>query len=236
MHIAVCDDNIAERKQTERLLNRESDRRKTDTRVLYIRSYGHEEALLNAPMQYDLFLIDMTNSDINGLDLALKLLETGITAPIILCVSTIDYRKAYTRLANPPRNIFFIDKPLKVLELTEILDRMIELNQNITKTIELRTDAKTFYLNENDIICGVCRVFSTDIYLNDGSVIRVNGNMLNFFSEICTYPAFYLLTKKVFVNTDHINKYSFFKLSLSNGQKFSLSITTSNRLKKHLTL
>ena len=31
MHIAICDDNIADRKQTERLLGRESDRRaKTD--------------------------------------------------------------------------------------------------------------------------------------------------------------------------------------------------------------
>lgn len=33
MHIAVCDDNVADRKQLERLLGRESDSRKADTGV-----------------------------------------------------------------------------------------------------------------------------------------------------------------------------------------------------------
>ena len=33
MHIAICDDNVADRKQLERLLCRESDKRKADTGV-----------------------------------------------------------------------------------------------------------------------------------------------------------------------------------------------------------
>ncbi len=36
MHLAVCDDNIADRKQTERLLGRESDQRINSTGVLYV--------------------------------------------------------------------------------------------------------------------------------------------------------------------------------------------------------
>ena len=36
MHIAICDDNIADRKQTERLLGKESDRRAKTESVLYI--------------------------------------------------------------------------------------------------------------------------------------------------------------------------------------------------------
>ena len=45
-YIAVCDDNMADRKQMERLLGRESDIRLNDTGVLYIDSYGSEDALL----------------------------------------------------------------------------------------------------------------------------------------------------------------------------------------------
>ena len=58
MHVAVCDDNVADRKQTERLLGRESDRRAKLTKGLYIDSYGNESALLRNPMQYDIFYID----------------------------------------------------------------------------------------------------------------------------------------------------------------------------------
>ena len=61
MHIAICDDNIADRKQTERLLGRESDRRAKTDNVLYIDSFGKQESVLVSPMIYDMFFIDMVN-------------------------------------------------------------------------------------------------------------------------------------------------------------------------------
>ena len=67
MHIAVCDDNIADRKQLERLLKRESDKRKNDSGLIYTDSFGDSEVLSRTPMQYDLFFVDLTedNSDAN---------------------------------------------------------------------------------------------------------------------------------------------------------------------------
>ena len=53
MHLAVCDDNIADRKQMERLLGRESDRRLNTTGILYMDSFGNKEAILTTPMIYD---------------------------------------------------------------------------------------------------------------------------------------------------------------------------------------
>ena len=41
MHIAICDDNIADRKQLERLLKRESDKRKAKTGLLFADSFGN---------------------------------------------------------------------------------------------------------------------------------------------------------------------------------------------------
>ena len=60
MHLAVCDDNIADRKQMERLLGRESDRRLGTTGVLYVDSFGNRDAILTTPMIYDGLFIDMT--------------------------------------------------------------------------------------------------------------------------------------------------------------------------------
>ena len=235
MHIAVCDDNIAERKQTERLLSRESDRRKAVTGVFYVHSYGHEQALLAAPMQYNLFLIDMANSETDGLKLALILCQSGITAPIFLCVSQIDYRKAYTQLDKPPGNIHFIDKPLKVAELAKVIDQALVMRANTLPTIELRTESETLYLKESEIVSAkASSSCQSDVCLADARMVRINSSLFNLYSQICHYPAFYLISNKAFVNLSHIDKCSFSKLVLTNSQTFHLLPFKGLILKRYL--
>ena len=53
MHLAICDDHMADRKQMERLLGRESDRRLNTTGVLYVDSFGSKESILVTPMIYE---------------------------------------------------------------------------------------------------------------------------------------------------------------------------------------
>lgn len=55
MYIAVLADNIADRKQTERLLGRANDVLANETGTLYIDSYGDAQSLIRAPMKYGLF-------------------------------------------------------------------------------------------------------------------------------------------------------------------------------------
>ena len=106
MHIAVCDDNIADRKQMERLLGRASDRRMHTTGVFYIDSFGNMDAVMHAPMLYNAFFIDMTSGPANGFQLARRLIDSGVTAPIILCISTINYRAIIdTAIAEVPPDI-----------------------------------------------------------------------------------------------------------------------------------
>ena len=50
MHIAICDDNVADRKQLERLLKRESDKRASSTGIIYADSFGNASALLANPI------------------------------------------------------------------------------------------------------------------------------------------------------------------------------------------
>ena len=46
MHIAIVEDNIADRHQTERLLGREVDRRRTEEEGYYVDSFGSADAVL----------------------------------------------------------------------------------------------------------------------------------------------------------------------------------------------
>ena len=60
MHIAICDDNVADRKHLERLLSRESAKRAGTPNVLYVHSYGDQVHFLRNPLRYDLIFLDMT--------------------------------------------------------------------------------------------------------------------------------------------------------------------------------
>ena len=100
MHIAICDDNIADRKQLERLLDRESDRRKDTSGVFFCDSYGNSEHLSRNPMPYELFFLDMTSEEPDGLSFAIELRRLGVTAPIALCSSSINYREALLSLIH----------------------------------------------------------------------------------------------------------------------------------------
>ena len=79
MHIAVCDDNVADRKQLERLLKRESDKRAASTGIIYTDSFGNSTSLLSNPMQYDAFYIDMCLTEgITGTEVANALIAQGV--------------------------------------------------------------------------------------------------------------------------------------------------------------
>ena len=103
MHIAVCDDNVADRKQLERLLKRESDKRAASTGIIYTDSFGNSTSLLSNPMQYDAFYIDMCLTEgITGTEVANALIAQGVNAPIVMCCSKINYRAQ-----SYPENVIF---------------------------------------------------------------------------------------------------------------------------------
>ena len=82
MHIAVLDDNIADRKQIERLLDRESDRRISTTGNLYTDTFGAVDAFLASPRQYDFFMIDLNGGALECVEIAVKIRDLGIKVPI----------------------------------------------------------------------------------------------------------------------------------------------------------
>ena len=123
MHIAVLDDNIADRKQIERLLDRESDRRIATTGNLYTDTFGAVEAFLAAPKQYDFFMIDMKGEVKESVEIAHKIRNLGIKVPICFFRS----ENEFAGIEDMPANVLFLEKPVKVAELTAIIDEVIAL-------------------------------------------------------------------------------------------------------------
>ena len=219
MHVAVCDDNVADRKQTERLLGRESDRRAKLTEGLYIDSYGNEAALLRNPMQYDIFYIDMCKSmDTDGIKVAHTLCKIGVQVPIYMCCSALDYRQE-----SFPENVFFIDKPIKNEHLIASLDKAYEWKQSAVPRIELRDDTETYYITAQDILYGIASGKHVKVHLADGRIIHVTSGLENLYGQWIHHRVFLMLSAKVIINISHIERMGFLKLYMKDGASFFLS-------------
>lgn len=218
MHIAICDDNVADRKHLERLLKRESDNRKSHTGVFYVDSFGQFNALANAPMQYNLFFMDLTASDINGYQAARQLKSAGVTAPIVLCSSKIDYEAQAAEFSQQPELLLFLKKPFVSTILTGILDQAIRLSAQVTPAIELRCDQETFYVSEADILYGTSAgLRGTLITLTNNRTILVAANIQNIYPEVSVYGNIAFISKSCFVNYTHVERITMTKCYLQDG-------------------
>ena len=218
MHVAVCDDNIADRKQTERLLGRESDRRAKITEGLFVDSYGNEQALLTKPMQYDIFYIDMCqDSQTHGQQIALKLIAAGVQAPIYMCCSKVDYRKQ-----NFPENVFFLDKPLRVEDLIASLDYAEKVKSEAVSRIELRDEKETFYVTEDMILYAVEKGNRMIVTLTDGRTVKLVTNISNLFDQWKSFHSFLAPNGKTLVNARYVAKVGLLQIQMADSQSFIL--------------
>lgn len=216
MHIALCEDNVADRKQFERLVKRESDRRSSTTGILYLDCFGSLGSLLMATLEYDIFYIDMCQSgDVTGKTVVEKLVEKGVKSPIVMCCSKIDY-KAMTF----PENVFFLDKPIKESELSETIDKAISINANKKPRIEIRADMDTFYLEESDFLYAVANGRYVDITLSNQTVIKSQTSIDSLFSQMEKMKGLFCPSYKTIININYIKKLSFHKATMIDGTSF----------------
>lgn len=218
MHVAVCDDNIADRKQTERLLGRESDRRAKITEGLFVDSYGNEQALLTKPMQYDIFYIDMcqTGAD-HGLHIVQKLINAGVHAPIYMCCSKVNYREQ-----DFPENVSFLDKPLRAEDFIASLDYAEKIKAEAVSRIELRDEKETFYVTEDMILYAVEKGNRMIVTLTDGRVVKLVTNISNLFDQWKSFHSFLAPNGKTLVNARYVTKVALLQIQMTDGRSFLL--------------
>ena len=216
MHIAVCDDNIADRKQFERLIKREADRRIAAGGTLYADSYGNAESLLANPMQYDAFFIDMCHTPgVTGSDIYRELLQKGVQAPIVMCCSEIDYRKEEFQ-----GDVIFLEKPIRAEELTACIDHAKRVKDAAVPLIELRTRQDTLYVTEPEIVYAVENGNMLDILLTDGRTVSITSSAENFYSQLENYPVFFSPAFTCVLNGRYIQKLGFRKVTMTDGKTF----------------
>ena len=233
MHLAVCDDNIADRKQTERLLGRQSDRifKETGERI-YIDSYGNVEAFMQRPQMYHGLFVDMVSGDIDGFEILKMLLYAGVVRPIVMCSSSIDYRKKVEEAGITADNIYFVDKPLKVSELTEMIDIIKKLSGKEVPTSELRGQYETVYAQGDDIICVKRDKSELNIHMTDSREVTIIEDIINFYDQCHIFPELAPVNDNAIINVNHIRSTSFGKVVMDNGETLKVSFTYRNAIEE----
>lgn len=224
MHIAICDDNVADRKQLERQLSREADARiKSGEEPLYIDSFGNIASLMHAPKLYDAFFIDMTgNPAEDGVYVANLLRADLIMAPIVLCRSTIDYQAQNSPLSN----LFYLTKEIKAIEISDTISRILALKNQAEPTFEIRGREKTIYIHAEDFLYAEqLNGRQAAVHLTNGYISDLPDSIFNLNSSMEKHPSLIMLRKHYLINQAYIKKVSLTSILLENGTKIPLTLS-----------
>jgi len=224
LSVALFDTNFGERKQMERLLERESDKR-TESCPIYTTTFGSTNTLLNTQRIYDAYFLDIPDVSYSAYDLAKDLRLKNIASPIIFLCSTMNYRECGRELSNT----FFMDKPVLVAGLSTMIDELIQQKvENYVPSIEIRGITNTSYLTEREIV--YCehqkRTRNITIHLQDGTTMFTENDIDNFLSELEPLGQFYMANNHIIVNARYVKKTSFFRVYMQNGKSFKRSYLT----------
>lgn len=205
MYIAVVADNIAERKQTERLLGRANQALCKDIGTLYIDSYGDEDAFLHACMKYDFFIIDFDHDYDHSLSVAEKLRNSDATGQIAICKSEGD-----TFLHEfAEQNIFTINKPILTAPLHELIRQIHDIMQKkkMSETIlEIRGEIETKYVNKDDVV--FVDVYEKEhklcFHFNSLPDFEIVGSIDDLVKLLGDYPEFRMANKSTAINDNYV--------------------------------
>ncbi|WP_026528740.1 hypothetical protein [Butyrivibrio sp. VCD2006] len=239
MHIAVFDDNIADRKQMERLLRRQSDRYQSEGKEhFYTDLYGNIPALLRFPQVYDIIFIDMAEPDPDderfktGIDVAKLLFEIGGIKNVVMCSSKHDY-KELAKEAAIEDELLFIEKPIKVKELEAILSLCEERLGDPIPTLELRGENQTIYARENDIIYAeMIATHQLTIYLTENRSISLITDIYNLYEQCEIFTAMCPISQNSMINVNHIQSEGFGSVTMDTGVKLKVSFAYRNNIKE----
>lgn len=229
MHIALCDSNMADRKQMERLLMRESDKRMHESGVFYIDTFGSPQALLHNPLVYDAYFLDVTDPVFTAYEIACHLCENGIVSPIIYCISTIDYHNSGTLLPNS----VFLDKPILVNELSLVLDEIIlQQTEHHVPRMEFRNNTETFYLEEQDFVYCTGEKYEITLHLASQTTREATAFLDNLWMELTPFPSLFLANKNTIVNARYVKEVAMFSVTLTTGEVIKITPGLKKEIKR----
>ena len=219
MYIAVLADNIADRKQTERLLGRANDVLANETGTLYIDSYGDAQSLMRAPMKYELFFLDIYGAEDHGRSVIDALKSANVPGKIALVLPE-DIPFSYQ---NAIEGLLTIQKPLIATTLHQLIkDAHKEQIQTVVPKVEIRSENETYYVPLEQIIYAQEINHFVYVHLDNGSTLTMLGEIRDFYRWVNNHKEFVHIKKDTVLNLNHVISSSKKEYHMSNGEVITL--------------
>lgn len=225
MHIAIVADNVADRKQAERLLGRANSALAGSIGTLFVDSFGDETSFLHACMKYDLFILDFDNDVEHSMEVARKLKEKGAPGLVTVC----KHAEAPFQHETAIQGLYTLDKPILPAPLHKLLcDIHLELEkmQSRLDLVELRTDTDTHYVSRSVILYARAneKEHRLSYHFADGNILESTGGFDDLKRYLGEYSEFVIRPDHTIVNRDHIKSENKKSIRLSNGETLEYSL------------
>lgn len=172
--IAICDDNKAQIKELNRLLEMWSADKPFD---LNIDEYISAESFLfgYSDKPCDILLLDIEMSGINGMELARKLRANNDMLPIVFITGYSDYiSEGYDVEA-----LHYFIKPINESKLFAVLDKFTQRN-TVSEQIILLCGSETLRISPELITYVEAQGRRTAVHLSDGQIFDCNMSISRF--------------------------------------------------------
>jgi len=200
MHIAICDDNVADRRHLERLLSRESDKRAGTPNILYVDSYGEKMHFLANPLKYNLIFMDMS-SEPGIVEFILEHLnEMGYHAPLVLYSAKIDY----TQIPNLPDYVVHARKPYVPDPLPGFLALGDANAAGNVVTVAVHNNTTINHVPKYTIMYATEENNACKLYLTDNTTLDVDEKIEELRQLLEPYEEFVRVNQKSIVNFRYV--------------------------------
>lgn len=231
MHVAVLDDNLVDRNQMNRLLTRVSDENKKNGKEgLFIDLYGNYSALLHNVAIYDAIFIDVVNEEIKGHELAHGIHYQGVNAKVVLMNSEIIYNEILDD--SEKEKYLYINKPIKVPELKDILLVCEEARKHREPKLELRSDVETLYVKGDEFVYArISEPGKITVKLSFDKEITFLSDMSSFKRDAEIFNQIVMVNNSTLINRNYIKEVSLFAVTMQDGISFKTTPFISRKLK-----
>lgn len=220
MKLALCDDRRRDLDEIQALL--EAYRQSRRELELTVFPYSGASALLDAGIDFDLYLLDILMPGLNGIELGRELRRAHPMAPILYLTTSRDFALESYRTEA----MGYLLKPVAGDELFRSLDRAAEhcaRERARAVAIPVEDGMRRIFFSELVSARAVGRTLL--LHLTDGSLLSSIGRKLNFtqlWERLRGDGRFLLLQRGCLVNMDLIDWLGEAELELVGGRRLHL--------------
>jgi DNA-binding LytR/AlgR family response regulator len=227
INLAICDDSAADIEKLERLLED-----LTNKAIEYDVFFGGEELLeykKQHEMNYQLYILDIEMSNMNGLNIAKKIRETDMKALIVFLTSF----SSYVYYVFDVVTFDFIQKPITYKKLNHVLNKAINYLQITRRNFVFNYKRHQCCLNCDDILYFEKKGRQAYIYTINKEYV-CNMTVEKIWEQLDTH-IFAHIHNSFIVNLEYIKAIRRDELYLKNGNMLYISRNHKQELKeKHL--